>query len=181
MPAPARRVTLSLSLPPQPRCWQELRVISDAWLTAKKLREERFRSAASTPTEPLVAGAGALRRVIGRLANKPDHAQARVGSIDIMRHAGDARRHHGVPVHQADAATEVAGLRAFFAGHGALVRPVPNAAAAWDRFGNLIYRHGGALPQFRGCAPSQVRSRLGAALSGDLRDAAAAIGRCQSA
>ena len=148
-------LTLSLSLPPHsPALLAELRVISDAWLTAKKSREKGF-SVGRFDADWLNRWPLALVRCDGRLvafANVLTNAQARVGSIDIMRHAGDA------PAGTMEFLfTELMlqlksqGFVRFSLGMAPLSGlSFERSRRMWDRFGNLIYRHGGAFYNFEG-------------------------------
>ena len=94
-------------------------------------------------------------RCDGRLvafANVLTNAQARVGSIDIMRHAGDA------PAGTMEFLfTELMlqlksqGFVRFSLGMAPLSGlSFERSRRMWDRFGNLIYRHGGAFYNFEG-------------------------------
>ena len=143
-------LTLDIAMPPHdPALMAELRAISDEWLAAKKSREKGFSVGRFDP-EWLDRWALALVRQDGRLVafgnimTTDRHAMA---SIDLMRHRSDAPS--GTMEFMFTAlmlALKERGYPAFSLGMAPLAGLDPNRSRrVWDRFGALIFRHGGSF------------------------------------
>ena len=148
-------LTLDIAMPPHdPALMAELRAISDEWLAAKKSREKGFSVGRFDP-EWLDRWALALVRQDGRLVafgnimTTDRHAMA---SIDLMRHRSDAPS--GTMEFMFTAlmlALKERGYPAFSLGMAPLAGLDPNRSRrVWDRFGALIFRHGGSFYKFEG-------------------------------
>ncbi|WP_185958552.1 bifunctional lysylphosphatidylglycerol flippase/synthetase MprF [Paracoccus laeviglucosivorans] len=148
-------LTLEMVMPPHdPALLAELREISDEWLTAKKSREKGFSVGRFDP-EWLERWALALVRQNGRLVafgnvmTTDSHA---VASIDLMRHRDDAPGGTMEFMFTALMLTlKERGYPAFSLGMAPLAGLDPNRSRrVWDRFGSLIFRHGGSFYRFEG-------------------------------
>ena len=148
-------LTLELALPPHgPALMAELRGISDIWLAAKKSREKGCSVGRFDP-DWLNHWPLALVRCHGKLvafANLLTTKDRSIGSIDLMRHSGDAP-----PGTMEFLFTELMlqlkaqGFSRFSLGMAPLSGlSFERSRRMWDRFGNLIYRHGGAFYNFEG-------------------------------
>lgn len=148
-------LTLELSMPPHdPALIARLRAISDAWLASKKSREKGFSVGRFDPGWlnhwPL-----ALVRCRGDLvafANLLVTSDRRIASIDLMRHSGAAP---GGTMEFLFTELMLQLRAQGFARISLGMAPLSGLSAErsrrlWDRFGSLIYRHGGAFYNFEG-------------------------------
>ncbi|WP_374632367.1 bifunctional lysylphosphatidylglycerol flippase/synthetase MprF [Paracoccus sp. (in: a-proteobacteria)] len=148
-------LTLELSMPPHdPALIARLRAVSDAWLTSKKSREKGFSVGRFDP-DWLNHWPLALVRCHGNLvafANLLITSDRRVASVDLMRHSGDA------PGGAMEFLFTELMLQLRAQGYTRIslgMAPLSGLSAErsrrlWDRFGSLIYRHGGAFYNFEG-------------------------------
>lgn len=148
-------LALDISLPPHsPTLIDELRGISDEWLAAKNSREKGF-SVGRFDAEWLQLWALALVRQQGRIiafGNIMATERHAMASIDLMRHRADAPS--GTMEFMFTAlilALKERGYSAFSLGMAPLSGLDPNRSRrTWDRFGALIFRHGGSFYRFEG-------------------------------
>ncbi|MTH65564.1 bifunctional lysylphosphatidylglycerol flippase/synthetase MprF [Paracoccus shanxieyensis] len=148
-------LTLELVMPPHDAALMaELRDISDEWLMARKSREKGF-SVGRFSSDWLDRWALALVRQNGRLiafGNVMTTDRHAVASIDLMRHRNDAPS--GTMEFMFTAlmlALKERGYPAFSLGMAPLAGLDPNRSRrVWDRFGALIFRHGGSFYKFEG-------------------------------
>ena len=148
-------LTLELSMPPHdPALMARLRAVSDAWLTSKKSREKGFSVGRFDPAW-LNHWPIALVRCHGDLvafANLLTTSDHRIASVDLMRHSGDA------PAGAMEFLFTELMLQLRARGFSRIslgMAPLSGLSAErsrrlWDRFGSLIYRHGGAFYNFEG-------------------------------
>lgn len=148
-------LTLDIVQPPHdPALIAELRAISDDWLRAKHSREKGFSVGRFDPAWldrwPL-----ALVRHQGRIVAFANilttHTRA-MATIDLMRHADAAP---GTTMEflftELMLQLKAQGYRAFSLGMAPLSGLAPERSRRlWDRFGALIYRHGGNFYNFAG-------------------------------
>jgi len=132
----------------------KLREISDEWLHAKKSREKGY-SIGRFDTEWLDHWQLALVRQNGRIiafANVMTTNRHETASIDLMRHRTDAP--NGTMEYLFTALMlELGqqGYRFFSLGMAPLAGLDPNRSRrVWDRFGSMIFRHGGSFYKFEG-------------------------------
>lgn len=148
-------LTLDIAMPPHDAALiEKLRGISDEWLAAKKSREKGFSIGRFDP-EWLNRWALALVRrdgeviAFGNIMTTDRHDLA---SIDLMRHRSDAPT--GTMEFMFTAlmlALKERGYPAFSLGMAPLAGLDPNRSRrVWDRFGALIFRHGGSFYKFEG-------------------------------
>ncbi|WP_134681526.1 bifunctional lysylphosphatidylglycerol flippase/synthetase MprF [Paracoccus ravus] len=148
-------LSLEITMPPHaPALMEELRGISDEWLEAKKSREKGFSVGRFDP-EWLNRWALALIRREGKVVafgNIMTTERKQIASIDLMRHRRDAPG--GTMEFMFTAlmlALKERGYRAFSLGMAPLAGLDPNRSRrVWDRFGSLIFRHGGSFYKFEG-------------------------------
>jgi len=148
-------LTLDITLPPHdPELIEELRGISDEWLDAKKSREKGFSVGRFDP-DWLGRWALALVRQEGRIVafgNIMTTDRHEVASIDLMRHRINAPS--GTMEFMFTAlmlALKERNYPAFSLGMAPLAGLDPNRSRrVWDRFGALIFRHGGSFYKFEG-------------------------------
>ncbi|MTH77038.1 bifunctional lysylphosphatidylglycerol flippase/synthetase MprF [Paracoccus aestuariivivens] len=148
-------LTLEIALPPHdPTLLAQLREISDEWLDAKKSREKGFSVGRFEP-EWLDRWALALVRQEGDViafGNIMTTDRHEVASIDLMRHRIDAPS--GTMEFMFTAlmlALKERAYPAFSLGMAPLAGLDPNRSRrVWDRFGSLIFRHGGSFYKFEG-------------------------------
>ncbi|MDT1062175.1 bifunctional lysylphosphatidylglycerol flippase/synthetase MprF [Paracoccus sp. CPCC 101403] len=148
-------LTLDLSAPPHdPALIAQLRGISDEWLSAKKSREKGYSIGRFDP-EWLEHWTLALVRVNGEIVafgNVMTTDRHEVATIDLMRHCSDAPA--GTMEFMFIAlmlALKQQGYGAFSLGLAPLSGLDPNRSRrVWDRFGSLIFRHGGSFYRFEG-------------------------------
>ncbi len=155
--ARAARDGLTLEISPPPHAEDliaDLRRISDDWLAAKNTSEKSFSVGRFDPVWldrwPL-----ALVRQDGRtvaFANVLSSGNGKAATVDLMRHTGDAP-----PGAMEFLFTEfmlrlrAEGCAAFSLGMAPLSGLAPERShRLWDRFGALIYRHGGHFYNFEG-------------------------------
>lgn len=148
-------LTLQIALPPHDAALlEELREISDAWLACKKSREKSF-SVGRFDADWLNLWPVALVRCHGRLvafANILVTEDGLDGSIDLMRHAGDTP---GGTMEflftELMLQLKDRGFTRFSLGMAPLSGlSTERNGPLWERFGALIYRHGGAFYNFEG-------------------------------
>jgi phosphatidylglycerol lysyltransferase len=148
-------LTLEIVQPPHAAALiEELRAISDAWLAAKKTREKGFSVGRFDPAWlnhwPL-----ALVRHHGRIvafANILTTGSRAQATIDLMRHA-DAAPNATMEFLFTELMLRLKaqGYGAFSLGMAPLSGLAPERSRRlWDRFGALIYRHGGNFYNFAG-------------------------------
>lgn len=148
-------LTLDIAMPPHdPALLAELRGISDEWLSAKKSREKGF-SVGRFDQDWLGRWALALVRLDGRIVafgNIMTTDRHRTASIDLMRHRSDAPS--GTMEYMFTAlmlALKDRGYPYFSLGMAPLAGLDPQRSRrTWDRFGALIFRHGGSFYKFEG-------------------------------
>ncbi|MFZ5710840.1 MAG: bifunctional lysylphosphatidylglycerol flippase/synthetase MprF [Pseudomonadota bacterium] len=148
-------LTLEIARPPHdPALIANLRRVSDDWLAARNAREKGFSVGRFDPAWlgrwPL-----ALVRQGGRtvaFANLLPGGTGRMATVDLMRHAGDAP-----PGTMEFLFTDLMlrlkaeGFAAFSLGMAPLSGLAPERShRLWDRFGALVYRHGGSFYNFEG-------------------------------
>lgn len=132
----------------------ELRVISDAWLKSKQTEEKGFSVGRFAP-DWLNRWPIALIRLNGRIvafANILRTAAGGTATIDLMRHAADAPG-GAMEFLFTDLMLQLKaeGFRAFSLGMAPLSGLQPERSRRiWDRFGALIYKHGGNFYNFQG-------------------------------
>ena len=140
--------------PHAPDLLAELRAVSDAWLAARKTREKGFSVGRFDPAW-LDRWALALVRREGRViafANILAAPRGGIAAIDLMRHCPDAP---GVTMEflftALIEALKARGVPAFSLGMAPLAGLDPRRSRrSWDRFGALIFRHGGSFYRFEG-------------------------------
>ncbi|MDS9469034.1 bifunctional lysylphosphatidylglycerol flippase/synthetase MprF [Paracoccus sp. MBLB3053] len=148
-------LALEIVMPPHdPALITELRMISDEWLESKKSREKGFSVGRFEP-EWLDRWALALVRHNGKVVafgNIMTTDRHEVASIDLMRHR--ANTPSGTMEFMFTAlmlALKERGYPAFSLGMAPLAGLDPNRSRrVWDRFGALIFRHGGSFYKFEG-------------------------------
>lgn len=148
-------LTLELVRPPHDAALIEaLRRISDDWLAAKKTREKGFSVGRFDPAwldrSPLALVHQGGRTVA--FANVLFAGNGRCATLDLMRHSGDAPPgtmeflFSALMLH-----LKGDGVRTFSLGMAPLSGLAPERSRKlWDRFGALIYRHGGHFYNFEG-------------------------------
>lgn len=148
-------LAFAIAEPPHaPELLAELRAVSDAWLVARKAREKGFSVGRFDPAW-LNRWALALVRREGRViafANILATGSGGTAAIDLMRHCPDAP---GVTMEflftALMEALKARGVAAFSLGMAPLAGLDPRRSRrSWDRFGALIFRHGGSFYRFEG-------------------------------
>lgn len=155
--ARARRAGLSLEIAAPPHAADllaEMKAVSDGWLMDKKADEKGFSVGRFTP-DWLNRWPIALIRRRGRIVAFANILQTAVGgtaTMDLMRHVPDA------PAGTMDFLFTELMLHLKAEGFGAFslgMAPLSGLSAersrrVWDRFGALIYKHGGSFYNFEG-------------------------------
>lgn len=146
---------LEISSPPHdPALIAALREVSDDWLAARNAREKGFSVGRFDPVW-LDRWPVALARRNGRImgfANLLSSDDGQVTTIDLMRHSHDAPPETMDFLFTALMLTlKDRGCRVFSLGMAPLSGLQPERSRRlWDRFGALIYRHGGSFYNFAG-------------------------------
>ncbi|MFT4012209.1 MAG: bifunctional lysylphosphatidylglycerol flippase/synthetase MprF [Paracoccus sp. (in: a-proteobacteria)] len=148
-------LSLEITAPPHGAALMgELKIISDEWLLSKKSKEKGF-SVGRFDADWLNLWDLALVRLNGRIVafgNVMTTDQRRIASIDLMRHRADAPS--GTMEYMFTAlmlALKERGYPFFSLGMAPLAGLDPQRSRrTWDRFGALIFRHGGSFYKFEG-------------------------------
>lgn len=148
-------LTIELASPPHdPALIATLREISEEWLAAKRSREKGYSVGRFEPAWLDLWDLALVRRdgQIIAFGNVMTTDRREVASIDLMRHRSDAP--NGTMEFMFTALMlklKEQGYPFFSLGMAPLAGLDPNRSRrVWDRFGSLIFRHGGSFYKFEG-------------------------------